>query len=143
MLKTHSGATCDSGVRFLQLTKFDDLILKEKRVCGVVINWMPVSSLPRNITCVDPVALESKIVIDASGHDSVAVKRLMDRGYVKWKGMDPMWVEGGEDAVVNRTHEIFPGLISSWYGSHRDIRLATNGADIWFNVAFWKEGRQK
>jgi sulfide-dependent adenosine diphosphate thiazole synthase len=106
-------ATCDSGVRFLQLTKFDDLILKEKRVCGVVVNWMPVSSLPRNITCVDPVALESKIVIDASGHDSVAVKRLMDRGYVKWKGMDPMWVEGGEDAVVNNTDEIFPGLIAT------------------------------
>ena len=62
----------------MQLTKFDDLVLKNKRVGGVVVNWMPVSALPRNITCVDPVALESKIVIDASGHDSVAVRRLMD-----------------------------------------------------------------
>jgi thiamine thiazole synthase len=106
-------ATCDVGVRFLQLTKFDDLVLKKNRVCGVVVNWMPVSALPRNITCVDPVALESKIVIDASGHDSVAVKRLMDRGYVKWKGMDPMWVDGAEDAVVNNTDEIFPGLIAT------------------------------
>ena len=106
-------ATCDAGVRFLQLTKFDDLVLKKNRVCGVVVNWMPVSALPRNITCVDPVALESKIVIDASGHDSVAVKRLMDRGYVKWKGMDPMWVDGAEDAVVNNTDEIFPGLIAT------------------------------
>ncbi|MDQ3909565.1 MAG: sulfide-dependent adenosine diphosphate thiazole synthase [Thermoproteota archaeon] len=107
------GAACDAGVRFLQLTKFDDLVLKNKRVCGVVVNWMPVSALPRNITCVDPVALESKIVIDASGHDSVAVRRLMDRGYVKWKGMDPMWVEGSEDAVVNYTDEVFPGLIAT------------------------------
>ena len=106
-------ATCDAGVRFLQLTKFDDLVLKKNRVCGIVVNWMPVSALPRNITCVDPVALESKIVIDASGHDSVAVKRLMDRGYVKWKGMDPMWVDGAEDAVVNNTDEIFPGLIAT------------------------------
>ena len=106
-------ATCDAGVRFLQLTKFDDLVLKNKRVSGVVINWMPVSALPRNITCVDPVALESKIVIDASGHDSVAVKRLMDRGYVKWKGMDPLWVEGSEDEVVNHTGEVFPGLIAT------------------------------
>lgn len=106
-------ATCDAGVRFLQLTKFDDLVLKNKRVGGVVVNWMPVSALPRNITCVDPVALESKIVIDASGHDSVAVRRLMDRGYVKWKGMDPMWVEGSEDAVVNFTGEVFPGLIAA------------------------------
>jgi thiamine thiazole synthase len=113
-------AACDAGVRFLQLTKFDDLVLKEtpnppktKRVGGVVVNWMPVSALPRNITCVDPVALESKIVIDASGHDSVAVKRLMDRGYVNWKGMDPMWVEGSEDNVVNYTGEVFPGLIAA------------------------------
>jgi thiazole biosynthesis enzyme len=106
-------ATCDAGVRFLQLTKFDDLVLKKNRVCGVVVNWMPVSALPRNITCVDPVALESKIVIDASGHDSVAIKRLMDRGYVKWKGMDPMWVDGGEDAVINNTDEIYPGLIAT------------------------------
>src|ERR671931_770041 len=107
------GAACDAGVRFLQLTKFDDLVLKNKRVGGVVVNWMPVSALPRNITCVDPVALESKLVIDASGHDSVAVRRLMDRGYVKWKGMDPMWVEGSEDAVVNYTDEVFPGLIAT------------------------------
>lgn len=113
-------AACDAGVRFLQLTKFDDLVLKEtpnppktKRVAGVVVNWMPVSALPRNITCVDPVALESKIVIDASGHDSVAVRRMMDRGYVKWKGMDPMWVEGSEDNVVNATGEVFPGLIAA------------------------------
>lgn len=106
-------AACDAGVRFLQLTKFDDLVLKNKRVNGVVVNWMPVSALPRNITCVDPIALESTIVIDASGHDSVAVKRLMDRGYTKWKGMDPMWVEGGEDGVVDRTEEIFPGLIAA------------------------------
>jgi sulfide-dependent adenosine diphosphate thiazole synthase len=106
-------AACDAGVRFLQLTKFDDLILKNGHVGGVVVNWMPVSALPRNITCVDPVALESKIVIDASGHDSVAIKRLMDLGYVKWKGMNPMWVEGSEDAVVNYTDEVFPGLIAT------------------------------
>ena len=106
-------AACDAGVRFLQLTKFDDLILKNGRVGGVVVNWMPVSALPRNVTCVDPVALESKIVVDASGHDSVAVRRLMDRGYVKWKGMDPMWVDGGEDEVVNKTGEVFPGLIAA------------------------------
>src|SRR6478609_6409401 len=105
-------STCDAGVRFLQLTKFDDLVLKNNRVCGVVINWMPVSALPRNITCVDPVALESKIVIDASGHDSVAVKRLMDRGYLKWKGMEPMSVSG-EDAVVEYTGEVYPGLIAA------------------------------
>jgi len=118
---------CDAGVRFLQLTKFDDLILKNGRVGGVVVNWMPVSALPRNVTCVDPVALESKIVIDASGHDSVAVRRLMDRGYVNWKGMDPMWVDGGEDEVVNKTGEVFPGLIAAGMSVTETFGLARMG----------------
>ncbi len=106
-------ATCDAGVKFLNLTKFDDLILRNNRVNGVVVNWMPVSALPRNITCVDPVALESKIVIDASGHDSVAVKRLRDLGLVKFHGMNPMWVEASEDLVVEYTQEVYPGLIAA------------------------------
>lgn len=106
-------AACDAGVKFLNLTKFDDLILRKDRVAGVVVNWMPVSALPRNITCVDPIALEAKVVIDASGHDSVAVKRLRDRGLVKFAGMNPMWVEEGEDAVVEHTGEVYPGLIAA------------------------------
>jgi thiamine thiazole synthase len=27
--------------------------------------------------------------------------------------MDPMWIEGGEDGVVNNTKEVFPGLIAA------------------------------
>ncbi len=104
-------AACDAGVKFLNLTKFDDLVLKNGRVCGVVVNWMPVSALPRNITCVDPIALESKVVVDASGHDSVAVKRLVDRKLVEWKGMDPMWIDKGENSVVHKTGEVYPGLV--------------------------------
>ncbi len=104
---------CDAGVKFLNLTKFDDLVLKHGRVTGIVVNWMPVSALPRNITCVDPIALEAKVVIDASGHDSVAVKRLVDRKLVEWKGMNPMYVDEGEEHVVEKTGEVFPGLIAA------------------------------
>jgi len=104
---------CDAGVKFLNLTKFDDLVLKNGRVAGIVVNWMPVSALPRNITCVDPVAFEAKIIIDASGHDSVAVKRLVDRGLVTWKGMNPMHVNEGEEHVVEKTGEVYPGLIAA------------------------------
>jgi len=106
-------AACDAGVKFLNLTKFDDLVLRHGRVAGIVVNWMPVSALPRNITCVDPIALEAKMIIDASGHDSVAVKRLVDRNMVEWKGMDPMWVENGEEHVVEKTGEVFPGLVAA------------------------------
>ncbi|MGC8580614.1 MAG: sulfide-dependent adenosine diphosphate thiazole synthase [bacterium] len=102
---------CETGVKFLNLTQLDDLIVKNKRVTGVVINYAPVSAMPRQITCVDPVAIESKIVIDATGHDAVATKKLEERGMLKTKGMGLMYVQESEDAVVNLTSEVFPGLI--------------------------------
>jgi thiamine thiazole synthase len=120
-------AACDAGVKFLQLTKFDDLVLKHGRVAGVVVNWMPVSALPRNITCVDPIALEAKMVIDASGHDSVAVKRLVDRKLVEWKGMDPMWIDDGENRVVYKTGELYPGLVISGMSVTETFGLARMG----------------
>jgi len=120
-------ATCDAGVKFLNLTKFDDLVLKNGRVEGIVVNWMPVSALPRNITCVDPIAFESKMVIDASGHDSVAVKRLVDRKLVEWKGMNPMYVNEGEEYVVEKTGEVYPGLVAAGMSVTETYGLARMG----------------
>lgn len=105
-------AACDEGVKFLNMTSFDDVILKDNSVKGVVVNWTPVSSLPRQITCVDPIALESKIVIDATGHDAVVVKKLEERGIInKLPGYGGMWVEQSEELVVEKTGEIHPGLL--------------------------------
>jgi thiazole biosynthesis enzyme len=118
-------ASCDAGVKFLQMTSFDDLVIKDGRVSGVVVNWTPVSALPREITCVDPVALECKFLIDATGHDAYAVKSLEARGLVKTKGMGAMWVEMSEDLIVEHTGEVFPGLyvagmaVSETYGLPR------------------------
>jgi len=104
-------AACDAGVKVLNMTKFDDVVIRNDKVCGVVINWTPVSALPRAITCVDPIALESNLVVDATGHDAVVVQSLQKRGLVNIKGFGPMWVEKSEDAVVEHTKEVYPGLI--------------------------------
>jgi thiamine thiazole synthase len=105
-------SSCDSGVKFLNLTKFDDLILKSGRVRGVVINWSAVAALPRQITCLDPVAIETRVVIDATGHDAGVVTALEKRGLIKIKGFGPMDVGNSEDAVVEHTKEVYPGLIA-------------------------------
>jgi thiamine thiazole synthase len=104
-------AACDAGVKVLNMTKFDDAVVKENRVCGVVINWTAVSALPRAITCVDPVALESKLVVDATGHDAAVIQAIHRRGLVEVREAGPMWVERSEDAVVEHTGEVYPGLV--------------------------------
>ena len=106
-------SACDAGVTIINATKFDDVVLREGRVAGTVINWNAVSSLPRAITCVDPVAIESKLVIDATGHDAVVANSLGKRGLLDIKGFGGMWVEDSEDAVVNKTGSIYPGLVAT------------------------------
>ncbi|MEW5937035.1 MAG: sulfide-dependent adenosine diphosphate thiazole synthase [Candidatus Thermoplasmatota archaeon] len=106
------GSTCDAGVWIMNMTDFQDLVVRDgARIAGAVVNWSPVAALPRQITCVDPIAIESKVVIDATGHDAVAVRALERRGVLRVPGMGMMWVEGSEDAIVKRTGEIHPGLI--------------------------------
>lgn len=105
-------SACDAGVKFANMTIFDDLVLREdNRVAGVVINWTPVTTLPREITCVDPVGLEAKVVVDATGHDACVVKKLEERGLIKTPGFGAMWVERSEDLVVEHTKEVHPGLV--------------------------------
>jgi thiamine thiazole synthase len=79
----------------------------------VVINWTPVQALPRQITCVDPVALESKVVIDATGHEASVCAKLEQRGLMKVIGYGAMWVERSEDLLVEHTGEVHPGLIAA------------------------------
>lgn len=104
-------AACDAGVKILNMTKVDDVVYRNDKVEGVVINWTPVSALPRQITCVDPVALESKVVIDATGHDAIVCRCLEKRNIVKLADFGPMDVLSSEDMVVEKTGQIHPGLI--------------------------------
>ena len=106
-------AACDAGVKILNMTKFDDVVFRNKKVEGVVINWSPVSTLPRQISCVDPISIESKVVIDSTGHDACVCRSLEKRNIIKLKDFGPMDVNTSEDLVVEKTGEVYPGLIAT------------------------------
>jgi thiazole biosynthesis enzyme len=106
------GATCDAGAKFFSLTYMEDLIVHENnRVAGVVVNWSPILHLPREVALLDPIPLEARVVIDATGHEACAARKLEQRGLLELKGEGALWIEKSEDAVVENTCEIYPGLI--------------------------------
>ena len=105
-------ATCDAGVKFFSLTLLEDLVVREdNRVAGVVINWSPITYLPKEVSALDPIPLETKVVIDATGHDACVARKLEQRGALKIAGEGALWIDKSEDAVVERTGEVYPGLI--------------------------------
>ena len=105
---------CSSGAMVANMIRFEDVVLRENnRVGGIVINWSPVSLLPRGLHTVDPIAIEAKLIIDATGHDAVVVNNLVKHGLIDIKGEGCMWVNQSEDAVVENTGVIYPGLLIS------------------------------
>ena len=113
------------GVKILNLTYCEDVVLKDGVVSGVVINWSPIQFLPRPMRTLDPIVLESKAVVDGTGHDASVVSSLEKRGLVKIVGEGPMHITASEDKVVEKTGKVFPGLyvcgmsVSAVYGLPR------------------------
>lgn len=102
---------CEAGVTFLNMTIVEDVVVKNQAIRGLVINSTPVTQLPKMITCLDPIIIESKLVIDATGHDAIICRLLGKRQMLESKGMGPLWVEASEKEIVSRTGEVFPNLI--------------------------------
>ena len=120
-------AACDAGAKILNMTQFDDVVYRNKKVEGVVINWSPVSTLPRQISCVDPISLESKIVFDSTGHDASVCRSLEKRGILKLSNFGPMDANSSEDLVVEKTGFIHPGLIVTGMAVSRDYGIPRMG----------------
>ncbi|HHW91747.1 MAG TPA: thiazole biosynthesis protein [Firmicutes bacterium] len=118
-----------AGAKIFNLVTVEDVMVREERVTGLVLNWTPVKMAK---LLVDPIAVEAKYVIDGTGHDAEVVSILQKKnkvklptasGEIEWEGS--MWAERAERDTVDKTCEVYPGLFvaglssNAVFGSHR------------------------
>lgn len=106
-----------AGVRIFNTVRVEDLMMRDGKVCGVVINWNPVARLEMHV---DPLVITSKAVLDGTGHPSELISLASSKAGItletptgKVMGEKPMWMENGESSTVVNTKRLYPGLYAS------------------------------
>jgi len=119
-----TAAAVDAGARIWVGVAVEDVVIREDdRVSGVVINWGAVEMAGLHV---DPLALQAKVVIDATGHPAEITRRVLEKipgaklcnGSECVPGEKPMWAAIGEGSLVPNTQEVYPGLITSGMASN-------------------------
>ena len=118
----------DAGANIFNGISVEDVMIRENKICGLVINWSSVEIAKLHV---DPLSIESKFVIDATGHPLEVCKVVQEKvGELntpsgKIEGEKSMWAERAENLVEDNTKEVYPGLFvvgmaaNAVYGSPR------------------------
>ena len=106
-----------AGATIFNCYSVEDVVYKQGRVGGVVVNWTPVL---REGLHVDPLTLLSKTVLDATGHDCEIARTVARKNGVRLDtptgdvvGEMSMDAAEGERSTIDNTKEIYPGLFVS------------------------------
>ena len=105
-----------AGAKIFNSVRVEDIVFKDGKVNGLVINWTPVERLGMHV---DPLTVIADCVLDGTGHPSEIMHLATDKAKVKLDtptgtvmGERPMWVDNGEASTVENTKEYFPGLFA-------------------------------
>lgn len=105
-----------AGAKIFNSVSVEDIVFKEGKVNGLVINWTPVERLGMHV---DPLTVIADCVLDGTGHPSEIIRMATEKAHItldtesgKIMGEKPMWVENGEAQTIENTKEYFPGLFA-------------------------------
>ncbi len=110
-------AATKAGATIFNCFSVEDVVFKEEKVSGLVVNWAPVS---REGMHVDPLMIVSKAVLDGTGHDCMVASLVARKNGVKLNtstggvvGERSLSVEIAEKTTIDNTKEVYPGLFVS------------------------------
>ena len=111
---TLTSLACKAGAKIFNLMTVEDVMVRENRVTGLVINW---SAVDIGGFHVDPLAVRAVYVVESTGHDTEVLRvvqnktgerLLTDTGEIM--GERSMWAEVAENTTLENTKEAFPGV---------------------------------
>ena len=98
-----------AGAKIFNAISVEDLVFKDGKVGGLVINLTPVDRLGMHV---DPLTSASECVLDGTGHPSEIMHLATNKAKIKLDtptgeilGEKPMWVDSGEASTVEHTKE--------------------------------------
>jgi thiamine thiazole synthase len=106
--------TVKAGAKIFNLISAEDVMVRQKRVCGLVLNWTSVEMANLHV---DPITMKARFVVDATGH-AAEIARIVERksgirlntktGRIM--GEQSMWADVAEDTIVKNSKEVCSGL---------------------------------
>jgi thiamine thiazole synthase len=103
-----------AGVRIFNCMTVEDVMIREGRVIGLVINWSPVEMTGLHV---DPLTIAAKHIIDSTGHATEVLRVIERKADVKLNtetgkllGERSLWADKAERLTIENTREICPGV---------------------------------
>ena len=113
-VSTLCSKTVKVGAKIFNLLSAEDVLVRQRRVCGLVLNWTAVEMANLHV---DPISMKAKFVVDATGHAAEVVRIVEKKSGIKLKtktgkiiGEQSMWAQVAEDTIVKNSKEVCPGL---------------------------------
>lgn len=103
-----------AGLKIFNLMSVEDVMVRAKKVVGLVLNWTAVEMAHLHV---DPITMRAKFVVDATGHPAEVARIIERKSGIPLKtktgktlGEQSMWAEVGEDTIVKNSKEVCSGL---------------------------------
>jgi len=113
-VSTICSKTVKAGAQVFNLMSVEDIMIRRKSVCGLVLNWTAVEMAKLHV---DPITMRAKYVVDATGH-AAEVARIVERKSGislrtktgKIIGEGSMWADVAENMTLKNSKEAARGL---------------------------------
>jgi thiazole biosynthesis enzyme len=112
-ITTIASKTCQAGVKIFNLIGIEDVMIRQERVTGLVLNWTAAEVARFHV---DPLTIRARLVLDATGHPTEVLQIIQKKAgrlftpSGKVEGERSMWAEMGERTILENTREVYPGV---------------------------------